>query len=65
LGYQKDFIFSYSFYWRKIEYFTRNTLFLFNYFFNNSTYILDTKIIDKKIYSTNTNFHVENTIGTI
>ena len=65
LDYQKDFIFSYSFYWRKIEYFTRNTLFLFNYFFNNSTYILDTKIIDKKIYSANTNFHVENTIGTI
>ena len=62
---QKDFILSYSFYWRKIEYFTRNSIFLFNYFFRNFSFILDTTIKDKKIFSTNTNFYVEKTIGTI
>ena len=61
----KDFIFSYSFFWRKIEYYTRNSLLLFNYLFYNSSFILDTTINNKDIYSTNTRFYIEKTIGKI
>ena len=62
---QKDFIFSYSFFWRKIEYYTRNSFLLFNYIFQNSSFILDTKIKDKDIYSTNTDFYMNKTLGRI
>ena len=61
----KDFIFSYTFFWRKIEYYTRNTFILFNYLFQKSTFILDATIKDKDIYSKNTNFYVDKTIGRI
>ena len=59
----KDFIFSYTFFWRKIEYYTRNTFILFNYLFQKSTFILDATIKDKDIYSKNANFYVDKTIG--
>jgi hypothetical protein len=62
---QKDFIFSYSFFWRKIEYYTRNSFFLFNYIFQSSSFILDTKNKDKDLYSTNINFYVNKTLGRI
>ena len=61
----KDFIFSYTFFWRKIEYYTRNSLFLFNYLFQKSTFVLDPTIKDKDIYSKNENFYVDKTIGRI
>lgn len=61
----KDFIFSYSFFWRKIEYYTRNSILLFNYLFQSSSFILDHTIKDKNIYSTKTNFYVDKTIGKI
>ena len=61
----KDFIFSYTFFWRKIEYYTRNTFVLFNYLFQKSTFVLDATIKDKDIYSKNTNFYVDKTIGRI
>ena len=61
----KDFIFSYSFFWRKIEYYTRNSFLLFNYIFQNTSFILDTKIKDKDIYSTNTDFYMNKTLGRI
>ena len=61
----KDFIFSYTFFWRKIEYYTRNTFILFNYLFQKSTFILDATIKNKDIYSKNTNFYVDKTIGRI
>ena len=37
----KEFIFSYTFFWRKIEYYTRNSLILFNYLFQSSGFLLD------------------------
>ena len=46
----KDFIFSYSFFWRKIEYYTKNSLILFNYLFQKTTFILDPTIKDKDIF---------------
>ena len=61
----KDFIFSYSFFWRKIEYYTRDTFILYNYIFQKSTFFLDATIKDKEIYSKNANFYVDNTIGRI
>ena len=61
----KDFIFSYTFFWRKIEYYTRNTFVLFNYKFQKSTFMLDATIKDKDIYSKNANFYVDKTIGRI
>ena len=61
----KDFIFSYTFFWRKIEYYTRNSLILFNYLFQKSTFILDPTIKDKDIFSKNENFYVDKTIGRI
>jgi len=61
----KDFIFSYSFFWRRIEYYTRNPILLFNYLFQSSSFILDHTIKDKDIYSTKTNFYVDKTIGII
>ena len=61
----KDFIFSYSFFWRKIEYYTRNSFILFNFLFQSTTFILDPTIKDKEIYSKNTNFYVDKTIGRI
>ena len=61
----KDFFFSYSFFWRKIEYYTRNSFLLFKYIFQNSSFILDTKIKDKEIYSTNEDFYVNKTLGRI
>lgn len=65
LSISKDFIFSYTYFWRKIEYYTQNSLILFNYLFHNSSFFLDTSIQDKDIYSTNANFYVEKTIGRI
>ena len=65
LSISKDFIFSYTYFWRKIEYYTQNSLILFNYLFHNSSFFLDTSIKDKDIYSTNANFYVEKTIGRI
>jgi hypothetical protein len=38
-------------------------LILFNYLFQNSSFILDESIKDKDIYSTNANFYVNKTIG--
>jgi hypothetical protein len=61
----KDFIFSYSFFWRKVEYFTRNSLILFNYLFQSTAFMLDATIKDKEFYSKNAIFHVEKTIGRI
>ena len=61
----KDFIFSYTFFWRKIEYYTRSTLILYNYLLQKSTFFLDATIKDKEIYSKNTNFYVDNTIGRV
>ena len=61
----KDFIFSYTFFWRKIEYYTRNSLILFSYLFQKSTFFLDATIKDKDIYSKRTNFYVDKTIGRI
>ena len=65
LSISKDFIFSYTYFWRKIEYYTQNSLILFNYLFHNSSFFLDGSIKDKDIYSTNANFYVEKTIGRI
>ena len=59
----KDFIFSYSFFWRKIEYFTRNSLILFDYLFQSTAYMLDATIKDKDFFSKNAIFYVEKTIG--
>ena len=61
----KDFIFSYTFFWRKIEYYTRSTLILYNYLLQKSTFFLDATIKDKEIYSKNTNFYVDKTIGRV
>ena len=61
----KDFIFSYSFFWRKIEYYSRNSLILFNYILEKSAFFLDATIKDKDIYSTKANFYVDKTIGRI
>ena len=61
----KDFIFSYTFYWRKTDYLTRNSLIFFNYLFQKSNFILDATIKEKDIYSKNTNFYVDKTIGRI
>lgn len=61
----KDFIFSYSFFWRKIEYYTRNSFLLFKYIFQSSSFILDTKIKDKEIYSKNEDFYMNKTLGRI
>ena len=61
----KDLIFSYSFFWRKIEYYTRNSFLLFNYLFQSSSFFLDSKIKDKDIYSNNENFYMDKTIGRI
>ena len=63
MSFPKDFIFSYTFFWRKIEYYTRNSLILFNYLFQSSTFFLDATIKDKEIYSTNSNFYINKTIG--
>jgi hypothetical protein len=63
LNIPKEFIFSYTYFWRKIEYYTHNSLLLFNYLFHNSSFILDASIKDKDVYSTNANFYVEKTIG--
>ena len=65
LSIPKDFIFSYKYFWRKIDYYTQNSLILFNYLFHNSSFFLDGSIKDKDIYSTNANFYVEKTIGRI
>ena len=59
----KDFIFSYTFFWRKIEYFSRNSLILFNYLFHSSAFMLDAAIKDKDFYSKNAVFYVDKTIG--
>lgn len=61
----KDFIFNYGFYWRKVQYFSRSSFILFRDLFKKSSVILDTTIIEKDIYSKNTNFPVDNTIGRI
>ena len=61
----KDFIFSYTFFWRKIEYYTRHSFILFNYLLQKSTFFLDATIKDKEIYSKNANFYVDKTIGRI
>ena len=63
LNIPKDFIFSYTFFWRKIEYFTRNSLFLFNYSLQTVAFMLDPTIKDKDFYSKNANFYEEKTIG--
>lgn len=60
---QKDFIFSYTFFWRKIEYFTRNSLILFNYLFQSKAFMLDSTIKDKDFYSKNAIFYEAKTIG--
>lgn len=59
----KDFIFSYTFFWRKIEYFTRNSLILFNYIFQSTAFVLDATIKDKDFYSKNAIFYEDKTIG--
>ena len=59
----KDFIFSYSFFWRKIEYFTRNSLILFNYLFQSTAYMLDAAIKDKDFFPKTHTFYEEKTIG--
>ena len=61
----KDFIFSYTFFWRRVEYYTRNSLLLFNYLFHKSSFVLDPTIKDKDIYSKNEIFYVDKTIGRI
>ena len=65
MSFPKDFIFSYTFFWRKVEYYTRHSLILFNYLFHKSDFLLDATIKDKEIYSTKTNFIVDKTIGRI
>ena len=59
----KDFIFSYTFFWRKIEYYTRNSLFLFNYLFQTKAFMLDSTIKDKDFYAKNATFYEAKTIG--
>jgi len=59
----KDFIFSYSFFWRKIEYFTRNSLILFSYLFQSTAYMLDAAIKDKDFFPKTHTFYEEKTIG--
>jgi hypothetical protein len=59
----KDFIFSYSFFWRKIEYFTRNSLILFSYLFQTKAYFLDAAIKDKDFFPKTHTFYEEKTIG--
>jgi len=59
----KDFIFSYSFFWRKIEYFTRNSLILFSYLFQSNAYMLDAAIKDKDFFPKTHVFYEEKTIG--
>ena len=59
----KEFIFSYTFFWRKIEYYTRNSLILFNYLFQSSGFLLDSTIKDKDFYTKNHVFYEEKTIG--
>jgi hypothetical protein len=59
----KDFIFSYSFFWRKIEYFTRNSLILFSYLFQSSAYMLDAAIKDKDFFPKTHVFYEDKTIG--
>ena len=59
----KDFIFSYSFFWRKIEYFTKNSIILFNHLFQSNGFMLDATIKDKDFYMKNAIFYEEKTIG--
>ena len=59
----KDFIFSYTFFWRKIEYYTRNSLILFNYLFHSKAFMLDSTIKDKDFYAKNALFYEAKTIG--
>jgi len=59
----KDFIFSYSFFWRKIEYLTRNSLILFSYLFQSTAYMLDASIKDKDFFPKTHAFYEEKTIG--
>jgi hypothetical protein len=61
----KDFILSYSFYWRKVEYYTKCTFILFRNLFKKSNAVLDTTIKEKNIYSRNTSFYIDKTIGII
>ena len=63
MSFPKDFIFSYTFFWRKIEYYTRNSLILFNYLFHSSSFMLDAAIKDKDFYSKNAVFYEDKTIG--
>ena len=59
----KDFIFSYSFFWRKIEYYTKNSIILFSYLFQSFGFMLDASIKDKDFYSKNAIFYEDKTIG--
>jgi len=59
----KDFIFSYSFFWRKNEYFTRNSLILFSYLFQSTAYMLDAAIKDKDFFPKTHVFYEDKTIG--
>ena len=59
----KDFIFSYSFFWRKIEYLTRNSLILFSYLFQSTAYMLDASIKDKDFFPKTHTFYEQKTIG--
>ena len=63
MSFPKDFIFSYTFFWRKIEYFTRNSLILFSYLFQSNAYMLDAAIKDKDFFPKTHVFHEEKTIG--
>ena len=63
MSFPKDFIFSYTFFWRKIEYFTRNSLILFSYLFQSTAFMLDASIKDKDFFPKTHVFYEDKTIG--